>query len=323
MTGIAQRVDDAIIKLADNDFRDHLGASVIGRKCDRAIWFGFRWATQSNFEPRILRLFARGHREEPSLEGYLRDAGLAVFPLDAETGKQFRINDHGQHFGGSMDGIGFGADEYIEEYFLLEYKTSGEKPFKVMQQKGVALAKPEHYAQMQVYMHKAAYDLPVALYIMVNKNTDELYFEWVPYNSEAGEHFITRAGNIIASTEPPIRINESPSWYECKFCDHYNLCQLGNTTPDVNCRTCAHSTPVIDDELPPQEDGTGLWTCELHDCAITSIEQRDGCEQHQFHPLMLDRTFTYEGGADYTNVAGVRFTNDAKHTPSVDMGLLV
>ena len=44
--------------------RPHLGASLIGDKCERAIWYVFRWATHTKFEGRMLRLFDSGNREE-------------------------------------------------------------------------------------------------------------------------------------------------------------------------------------------------------------------------------------------------------------------
>ena len=47
--------------------RAHLGASMIGRECNRALWYGFRWATVPNFPGRVLRLFKRGHDEEDIL----------------------------------------------------------------------------------------------------------------------------------------------------------------------------------------------------------------------------------------------------------------
>ena len=44
-------------------FREHLGASLIGKSCERALWFDFRWATVSRHEGRILRLFETGQRQ--------------------------------------------------------------------------------------------------------------------------------------------------------------------------------------------------------------------------------------------------------------------
>ena len=47
-----------------NENRTHLGASVIGRECGREVWLMFRWALDRSWGGRMLRLFARGKREE-------------------------------------------------------------------------------------------------------------------------------------------------------------------------------------------------------------------------------------------------------------------
>ena len=84
-------------------FRTHLGASLIGKECERALWYDFRWATKAKFPGRVLRLFETGNREEDRLVGNLRRTGATVLELDPETGRQFRVQAHGGHFGGSLD----------------------------------------------------------------------------------------------------------------------------------------------------------------------------------------------------------------------------
>ena len=32
---------------ASDGFRSHLGASLIGKECERALWYDFRWVTRS------------------------------------------------------------------------------------------------------------------------------------------------------------------------------------------------------------------------------------------------------------------------------------
>ena len=49
---------------AGDGFREHLGASVIGRECDRALWYEFRWITRAAQGGRMLRLFETGRLEE-------------------------------------------------------------------------------------------------------------------------------------------------------------------------------------------------------------------------------------------------------------------
>lgn len=100
----AAAIDSAVLARSGDGMRPHLGASIIGQPCERKIWYTFRWAKQSNHEARILRLFARGQREESSLTSLLRQAGVQVVDVDRTTGDQFQFSDIGGHFGGSMDG---------------------------------------------------------------------------------------------------------------------------------------------------------------------------------------------------------------------------
>ena len=58
--------------------RHHLGGSLIGRECLRELWYSFRWATNTRHSGRILRLFNRGHHEEPRLIEWLQQIGVEV-----------------------------------------------------------------------------------------------------------------------------------------------------------------------------------------------------------------------------------------------------
>jgi hypothetical protein len=58
--------------------RPHLGASVVGKPCERQLVYSFRHAMRKQTEGRMLRLFNRGHREEPSICASLRAIGVEV-----------------------------------------------------------------------------------------------------------------------------------------------------------------------------------------------------------------------------------------------------
>lgn len=230
--------------------RAHLGASIIGRSCSRALWYTFRWARSPRHKGRLLRLFRRGHEEEPRMINDLRDVGVEVHCVEPDTGKQFRVSEVGGHFGGSMDGCALGIHEAPKTWHVLEFKTSGDKPFQKLKKQGVLAAKPEHYAQMQVYMHLTG--MTRAFYMAVNKNDDELYTERVKYDAEFAIRVVEKARRIITAQQPLERIG-GPDWYECKWCDYYDICHDTNL-PERNCRTCLSSTPEL--------DGDGRWSCE-------------------------------------------------------------
>jgi hypothetical protein len=63
-----------------------------------------------------------------------------------------------------------------------------------------------------------------ALYLNVNKNTDEIYTEWVHYNQGVFSDLMHRAQKTIAATAPPTRVTDSAAKMPCKWCDFAPFC---------------------------------------------------------------------------------------------------
>lgn len=245
--------------------RPHLGGSQIGLSCSRALWYQFRWAASGNPAGRVLRLFETGDREEERLVRNLRDIGVEVWQYD-EEGNQFRATAHGGHFALSVDGVGRGFIESSKPH-VLEFKTADEKSFNKMRNHGLEKAHPQYWAQVHVGMYLM--ELDRAYFIMVNKNTDDIYGERVTLDKAFAKSLIDKAGQIIFAETPPPKIAETDDWYECKFCRYRAVCQRGHV-PEVNCRTCAHSTPEPD----------GTWSCAIGNGMQT-------CSEHVFRPDMM------------------------------------
>lgn len=246
-------------------FRLHLGASGLGDDCARKIWYSFRWASLPRFDGRMLRLFNRGHLEEGRIIALLLMIGVKVYQQD-ENGKQFRISSAGGHVGGSGDGVAIGVPDLPNVPMLLEFKTSSDKSFLDLQKNGVRSSKFIHYVQMQVYMVKM--QLSYALYIAVNKNTDELYAEIILADYAMGEQFIERADKLAFMREEPNRISNSPGWFACRYCDYKSICH-NDEAPHRNCRTCVNSFPEYD----------GTWRCSLNpEIELSKDDQFKGCE---------------------------------------------
>lgn len=252
--------------------RAHLGASQIGKPCERALWYQFRWASAPSFDGRMLRLFDTGDREEARLVADLRAIGVEVHEVDETTGRQFQVSEHGGHFGGSMDGAGVGFQE-SSQWHVLEFKTSNAKRFAELKRNGVEKARPEHYAQMQVYMHLTG--MQRAYYLAVCKDTDEIYGERVRYDMSTATWLVERARRIIEAASPPPRISEDPDYYLCGWCDHREVCH-GGQLPEVTCRTCVHATPEL--------DGDRRWSCARWKKNLSLTEQKAGCSEHLFVP---------------------------------------
>ena len=267
--------------------RAHLGASVIGGACDRAIWYGFRWASRARHTGRLLRLFETGNLAEARFVANLRRIGVTVLDLDPATGRQWTLRDMTGHFGGSMDAVAIGLPDAPKTWHVCEFKTHSEKSFLALQKDGVAASKPAHWAQMQVYMHLAGLDR--AFYLAVNKNTDELHQERVHADAEAGLRLLAKAERIILASRPPSRVSDDPTWWQCRMCDHHAICH-GEALPERHCRSCLHSTPISD----------GQWHCARHTCLLSLDDQRRGCAAHLLIPDLVPGTQT-DAGEDWVS----------------------
>lgn len=272
-------IEAAVKATADESFRPHLGASIIGRPCARQLWYSFRWTKKSDHGARLLRLFARGQREEEVFVSLLESAGIQVDDVDPGTGRQFVFSACGGHVGGSCDGMALGIPEAPRTRHIVEMKTHNDKSFKQLVKLKVQEAKPEHWAQMQLYMHWSG--LTRALYMAVNKNDDSLYVERIRYDGAEAMRLEARANNIVLAATPPARIHEDPAWYQCKFCDYSEICH-GTEQPERHCRTCLHSTPEL--------AGNARWTCAYWSSDIpTAEDQVRGCKAQRLIPVLFEQ----------------------------------
>lgn len=263
----------------NEEWRLHLGASIIGNECARQTWYSFRWATSKRHEGQLLRLFNRGHLEEPRFVALLLMIGCKVWQVDSE-GKQFKIrNRYKGHFGGSLDGVAVGVPDYPDTPVLVEFKTHGEKSFLQLAEKGVQASKWPHFIQQQIYMDD--FQLPASLYMAVNKNTDALHCEIVQYDKHISQKYRQLAQIIIDSTTPPPKISNDPSWYKCSYCQQLPVCHF-KQPPAKNCRTCA---------WVEVQDG-GAWRCNRGQIGIElepgntipEALQRTGCDHYTVLP---------------------------------------
>ena len=243
----------------------NLGASNIGEDCPRKIWLTWRYAKMPDFPPRILRLFDRGHREEPTLVAELKSAGVNVY------GEQEDIIGYKKHFMAHPDGRAMGILEAPKTEHLLEFKTASDAKFIEMVGKGCKAANPGYYRQMQIQMHLTG--LTRAFFLMVNKNDDHIYAERIPYDKAEGERLQELIEFIIDTSKPP----EKCESYKCNWCAMKGLCE-GTDTPELNCRTCVFSEPVTG----------GHWHCSKHDDNIPKEFQLKGCDKHLLIPGILE-----------------------------------
>ena len=260
-----------------NKPRAHLGCSEIGDECERKLWLKFRHCGVTKFGGRMLRLFNRGHREEAVVLADLRAIGCTVWEQD-DDGNQFKVSAWGGHFGGSCDAVAAGVPEAEQTTHIVEIKTVNDKGFKQLTKHGVQKANYKHFCQMQVYMQ--LFDLDRALYVSVNKDTDEIHAERIHAERALQDSLIAKAGRIIFATEPPPRIGRNPADFTCKFCDLSNVCWQ-TVRPPRTCRNCCCATPS-----PVNAE----WTCDAGE------EFGAVCPAHLFIPPIVSDS--YEMAAD-------------------------
>lgn len=275
---MATDIDAFCLKHFGNDFRWHLGASVMGHPCSRKIWYGFRWVKKEAFDARRLRLFDRGHREEPQFTMYLKGIGCEVSEFDTTqpiqedgTYPQHRISGCWGHFGGSLDAIVKLPARYrYDELISVSYKTSGTgAKFDDLTRKGLLLSKPGYHIQESIYCWKMKFK--VYGYIAANKNDDALFIDFQEADWKEAERQEKRAERIIFSRIPPARISENKAYFECSWCTFKNICFDNEVPPEVNCRSCKFSKPVEDKQ----------WFCEGYNAIIPKDIIIKGCEHWQ------------------------------------------
>lgn len=269
---VARRVEsdlDAFVIAEDaaEGPRKYLGASAIGDACSRRLWYSFRWVSFEQFDARMLRLFNRGHREEPEQIRRLRGAGFQVWDRDAD-GKQFRFSAIEGHFGGGNDGIGkFPPNYRIDDPFLLEFKTKGTgSGFEKLKEKGMILEAAQHWAQQCTY--GVGFNVKYTMYISTNKNDDERHLELAKLNLQLGQQMLAKAESIIMSRFPMNKLSSDPSHFQCKNCHFQKVCHF-DAPYKKNCRSCKHSEPVHKSN----------WSCDVWQSIIPSTTISVGCDR--------------------------------------------
>ena len=245
--------------------RNYLGLSGLGEECARKVFYNWRQAKAPEFPPRILRLFRRGDREEYIFNYLYNGIGFTVHDVDAD-GKQFAVSDFEGHLSGHTDGV----LEIPKEFWLdgkphpvlSELKTYNKARFAKLVKDGVEKSDPKYYVQMQGYMGYE--DLKGALFAAVCKDDDSLHFEYTPFKKFAFRRMVDLADDIIHAQEPPPRLSNNPSWWQCKFCDFHGICHSGEPSA-VSCRSCKFATPGRNKS----------WNCEK------GQEYGDVCKQYK------------------------------------------
>lgn len=234
---IVGRIDAALSSDRDNQpRRNYLGASRLGVACERALQYEY---LQTPVDPgreipgRVLRIFEVGHALEDLAIRWLRLAGFDLYTQTAGGG-QFGFSVARGHIQGHVDGVLNGGPSELGMRYpaLWECKTMNNKSWRDTVKRGVSKSKPVYAAQMAVYQAYLEESIPgisanPALFTAINKDSEEIWFELVPFDGGLAQRMSDRAVRVITASESGDllpRHTTTPTHVECKFCAWQDRC---------------------------------------------------------------------------------------------------
>lgn len=233
-----------------DQLRAYMGESGWGAECERQLAYDFFWATQKRFPASTLMRFEDGHRTEDLVISRLK----AVKGLDlrdvSPDGSQWGVSELNGHVRGHLDGAVLGLKEAPKTWHVLEIKCVSDKKFRQLERlklKGEKEAleswSKTYFCQAQGYMGGTG----MKRHYLVVASAGGRQWQSIRTNFQPKVYkaLLAKAKGIIESTDLPPRISEDPEFFMCKWCNFSDQCHQGKTS-NVNCRTCAHSTPIMD-----------------------------------------------------------------------------
>lgn len=210
--------------------RSYLGMSAIGNPCSRKLWYGLRATGAPQFDAATLKRFADGEASEVTMADRLRLVpGITLLTIDPESGRQYGFSDIDGQFKGHMDGAVLGLIQAPKTWHVWEHKCVNEKKFSELtrlkaQAERSALKQWDeiYYAQAVLYMSYSGMErhyLTVATpgtrsAMSVRSDGDPAYAEVLK----------DKARRILGASVPPTRVSNSPSWFQCRYCEHAETC---------------------------------------------------------------------------------------------------
>lgn len=254
-----------------------IAAATLGRECDRALWYGLRWASPpEEMTGRKLRIFERGDIEEGRVIADLRAAGLNVLDRDEATGRQWSFTLANGWLRGKADGRCTGVVEAPKAEHVLEVKSLNAADWRAVFRRGLREAKPDHWHQLHSGM--AGLGIARGLYVGVNKDTEDILTERLRIDAAEAARQEARVLRIVDAHDPPPRVSDKPDSYACRFCTHRAACHE-KAFARRHCRTCLHFSLTRD----------GLGHCHRFNEPRDPRAQKSGsdCPAHLYLPGLV------------------------------------
>ena len=212
---------DSIAKQSREGTRKYIGASLIGRPCDRSIWYDYNGYKGVDYPVNIKIAFDIGHRLEEMLIMYLRRAGFRIESPTEENQLLFCQDKDVPIFQGHCDGV-LWLDG--KPYSIIEFKTAKHSGFQRFITKGLNEWSSGYYAQLQSYMGMRG--LSRGAIIVLDKDNGSIHHEWVEFDEIYYHGLMKKALHISTANEPPPKINKSPLYFLCGQCKFKNICHV-------------------------------------------------------------------------------------------------
>lgn len=193
--------------------RNYIGASLIGDECLRKIWYEYNGYEREPHSPLLLRTFEIGKRLESFVLSLIKEAGFNVVNEDG-TGEC--MDSELPYFRGTYDALLF------KPRAILEIKSANHSSFNVFCRKGLKRWSPRYYSQLQAYMGMA--EIYEGYIVVINKDTSEIMDEHVLFDEKHYLELRKKASLIAIAKIPPLKVSQSPLWFQCKTCQFNKIC---------------------------------------------------------------------------------------------------
>jgi len=216
------------VRAASEPPRRYLGASSIGHSCERFVWYGIQGAPCEPMSAQGVYAVTDGHRTEDLIAERLRLVpGVTLETVDA-NGNQYGFEDG--LFKGHCDGFIIGLLQAPKTPHIWEHKACNEKKFakfeSIRSKAGEKATLQQwdftYYVQAQVYMH---YFGMTRHYLTVSTpGGRQITSARTNYDKGFAEAQVAKAMRLLQAKEPPPRVSENPTWFECKWCKYKGIC---------------------------------------------------------------------------------------------------
>ena len=199
----------------------NVSPSLVGDDCLRRIQYETTRAPGKPHEPKLLRIFDRGHMAEEMLLRWMRAAGFVISGAGPD-GRQHGFSVANGQIRGRLDGIVLDGPEIEGIIYpcIWEAKALGAKGWRSVDKDGVAKAYPRYAAQIALYQAYKDIANP-SLFTALNSDTMEIYHEAVAFDTETAQAASDRAVNILQANalgELLPRVAGDPDGFQCKWC---------------------------------------------------------------------------------------------------------